>query len=134
MTNSDSGYNPAAGEDFSMRLPARLFALSVLVLTAVFCSAESGLPANSDSRSTTLQTQPAPDNMALVPQVFIPPRSTYKGQIPAVERGLAPDAVCYNIHSVVVAEDDHTGVTRKVGESTCTRATRFQTKNADTPK
>lgn len=120
-----------------MRLPGSLLVVSAFVLTATFCLAENGVAASPDAKSpsVSLQTQTATDNMALVPQMFFPPHATYKGQIPAVGQGPGSEkSLCYNIHSVVVAEDDHTGVTHKVRESTCTRATRFQTKDADAPK
>jgi hypothetical protein len=120
-----------------MRLPRTLFIVTFLVACAGLCFAADGRPAESKGTVPVgiIQAQKTADNAALLPEMFIPPHAWQKAQLsgsqPAPD---SADSLCYNIHSVVVAEDDHTGVTHPVRESTCTRATRFQMKNADESK
>jgi hypothetical protein len=119
-----------------MRLP-RLLLVLVFVVSAGLCFAGDSprADANATVPAGIIQAPKPADSAALVPEMFIPPRSWQKAQSPAFQQ--APDSadtLCYNIHSVVVSEDDHTGVTHTVRESTCTRATRFQMKNADASK
>jgi hypothetical protein len=117
-----------------MRLPRTLLTVTFLVVCAVLCFAADGPRAelNATTPAGTIQAPKTTDSAALLQQFFIPPRAWQKTQSPAFQQ--APDSadtLCYNIHSVVVAENDHTGVTHTVRESTCTHATRFQMKNAD---
>jgi len=114
-----------------MRLP-RLFLIAAFAALCVSWSfAADGKPAEANAGVIT-QAPHSVDNPLLAPEMFIPPHAWQKSQSPAFQQAPdSADSLCYNIHSVVVVEDDHTGVTRRVRESTCTRATRFQMKNAD---
>ncbi len=120
-----------------MRLPRTLLVVTFLAVCASLSFAADGRPTIVDTADSAarLQAPKTADNAALLPEMFIPPHAWQKaqrsGSQPAPD---SADTLCYNIHSVVVAEDDHTGVTHPVRESTCTRATRFQMKNADVAK
>jgi len=117
-----------------MRLPRTLLVVAFLIVCAGLCFAADGRPTESNATVPVgiIQAPKTVDSAALLPQFFIPPRAWQKAQTPfSRQTPDSADSLCYNIHSVVVAEDDHTGVTHTVRESTCTRATRFQTKNAD---
>ena len=117
-----------------MRLPRTLLIVTLLLVCASLSFAANGRPAESNGTVPLgiIQAPKTADNAALLPEMFIPPHAWQKAQTPASRQAPdSADSLCYNIHSVVVTEDDHTGVTHKVRESTCTRATRFQTKNAD---
>lgn len=115
-----------------MRLPRLLLLAALAVLCATLSFAADNQPTEPRANAAITQEPHAADNALLAPQMFIPPRSWQKAQLPAARQPDSADNLCYNIHSVVVAEDDHTGVTHLVRESTCTRASRFQMKNADT--
>lgn len=120
-----------------MRLPRTLLILTVLAVCASSSFAANGRAAdpNGTVPAGIIQAPKTADNGALVPEMFIPPHAWQKAQLSGSQpKPDSADNLCYNIHSVVVAEDDHTGVTHPVRESTCTRATRFQTKNADASK
>ncbi len=114
-----------------MRLPGLLLIVAFAALCANLSFAADNQPNEPRANAAIVQAPHAVDNALLAPQMFIPPHSLQKAQLPATRQPDAVDNLCYNIHSVVVAEDDHTGVTHLVRESTCTRATRFQMKNAD---
>ncbi len=120
-----------------MRLPRALLIVTFLAVCAGLCFAAEGPRAevNATNPVGIIQIPKTAENAALLPEMFIPPHAWQKAALSGSQQ--APDSadtLCYNIHSVVVAEDDHTGVTHPVRESTCTRATRFQTKNADASK
>ena len=120
-----------------MRLPRTLLVVTFLAVCASLSFAADGRPAESKGTvpAGIIQAEKTADNAALLPEMFIPPHAWQKAQLSGSQpRPDSADTLCYNIHSVVVAEDDHTGVTHPVRESTCTRATRFQTKNADVSK
>jgi hypothetical protein len=117
-----------------MRLPRILLITGFVALCFSLSFAADGQLTGASATAPVgiIQAQKTADRAALVPQFFIPPHAWQKAQAPASPQALdSADTLCYNIHSFVVAEDDHTGVTHPVSESTCTRATRFQMKNAD---
>jgi hypothetical protein len=117
-----------------MRLPRLLLLAALAALCVTLSFAADNEPTQPRVNAAVVQEPHSVDNNAvLAPQMFIPPHSWQKAQLPAGEQPESMDNLCYNIHSVVVAEDDHTGVTHRVSESTCTRASRFQMKSADLP-
>ena len=119
-----------------MRLPQTLLIVTLLLVCASLSFAANGRPADSNGTVPLgiIQAPKMADNAALLPEMFIPPHAWQKAQLSGSQpKPESADNLCYNIHSVVVAEDDHTGLTHPVRESTCTRATRFQMKNADAP-
>ena len=117
-----------------MRLPKVLLTATVLAIgTSLSFAADMREPSGS-APTTNMQTLRGVDDAMVIPQFFIPPHGMQRGQFHAMPQSPNPlDSVCYNIHSLVVTEDDHTGVVHKVRESTCTRASRFQTKDAEAP-
>jgi hypothetical protein len=119
-----------------MRLPRTLLVVTFLAVCSSLSFAADGPRAESNASPPAgiIPAQKTADNAALLPEMFIPPHAWQKAQLSGSQKAPdSADSLCYNIHSVVVAEDDHTGVTHPVRESTCTRATRFQMKNADAP-
>jgi hypothetical protein len=115
-----------------MRLPRTLLVVAFLIACAALCFAADKRPTESNATVSVGIIQAPKTVDSVLPEMFIPPHAWQKAQTPVSRQTPdSADSLCYNIHSVVVAEDDHTGVTHTVRESTCTRATRFQTKNAD---
>jgi hypothetical protein len=119
-----------------MRLPRTLLTVTFLVVCVGLSIAADGPRAESNATAPVgvIRAPKTADSAALLPEMFIPPHAWQKAELSGSQpKPDSADRLCYNIHSVVVAEDDHTGVTHTVRESTCTRATRFQMKNTDAP-
>jgi len=114
-----------------MRLPKILAIAAFLIVGTALCFAADRRETSAPAAAADTQVLHGVDDAMLVPQIFIPPHGSQKHFDTRQWSQYFADDVCYNIHSLVVAEDDHTGVVHKVRESTCTRASRFQTKDAD---
>ncbi|HLH05861.1 MAG TPA: hypothetical protein VKW78_01345 [Terriglobales bacterium] len=122
-----------------MRLPTLLLASSLLIVSALpVVAADNG---NTDpSAHGPQRIVPSLGHgriITLDPNMFIPPSAMYRAPEsarmgPGQEFG--DGALCYTMHTLIVAEADKSGVTYPVGERTCTSASRFQTKTADEQK
>ncbi len=117
-----------------MRLPNVLAIAAILAIGTSLSFAADKREPSASAPAPDVQASRGIDDAMLIPQFFIPPHGSQTTHSDARQWSqYFADDVCYNIHSLVVAEDDHTGVVHPVRESTCTRASRFQTKDAEAP-